>query len=341
MNQEPFVGTVDVAKIQDLDALKHGLHERSRQQAVLHDLGTIAIFGIKFEGAIDPGRRLEQGEISEKDLVNHRQIVEECYVPVYSALAHEYRPTLRCVDGRAKKGYEDQRAEDYLEPLGPQNAGGTNGYAIARAISSFSVGNKVKYDQAYVMAASHTKKLGFEPGSHTGDHCQPGCIDCGAWDKRGLTLAWMASGSDELQGAVETFYEKIGKPFDVAVFSQMVRGAKSLLEESDYFPGIQDFKRLQLDNNPNGIEEKDKVHNEVEVIVNMVPNTTLHTSHLNARTDSKTQSFNDDAWHREDKAQLVPGGEREAYYMAHVAFTLGTKKYIGTESIGLRARLPK
>ncbi len=232
----------------------------------------------------------------------------------------------RCIDGRLLDGYltDDGLINPELaeRDLGPQVPGGTPAAALVHRVikrdwaENPTLGNDIR--DISKMYSEHGIRMGGHIDEHKQDH--PYDSGCGAIDNMPQIMQRITSLSaiGELKGLVRAL---MGDAFDADLYD-MVEGRIRLLEsmQRTYFGEYEqkdgekeyEFKKEAIAVlNENAEKEHHPVakltgsHQEVALVVNLVPETTFDRDRFWAANQGRVQLFNYDLWRSEEFAQIL------------------------------------
>jgi hypothetical protein len=318
----------DPARI--LEVIKQEMHEMSKQEAKIVDLGTLS--GGEHEhlwrGNISLKRRLDSGEITEQEVEARTSRLNEFFVQVSKGAPK------RCVDGSTIQGYDDHDPEWFGRPLGPQEQGGTVDEAIAlRLVRGIEPDATLDKDIDELVDNS---KSDFAPGGHTDNEVSgQDRTGCGAVDgqSRKLRLYNDQEASAFIEEKANVLWRLAGAESKAGAFQRLQKPAEQLLELKDYFPTGWGILNKMHSINPKGVEKLIRPHPEVSLTINLLKGTTFHRDHYNAETNGEIGNFNLDAWNFFEEFS-----EEEAY--ALMADAVATLMDLTDGSLRLFARLP-
>jgi len=259
-----------------------------------------------------------KGSISLKDRVDRKEITEEEVDTALSGknvLRYMVRAAknarTRCVDGRFIKGYMEQRQSMKERPLGPQNAGGTAGTAVAFRIARGADGDdyeSLSFAQDFDAFADSLTELGYEIGAHTDNHSEdsPENTGCGAIDKMPEIIEVMTD-SKNAPRVNELTQGIMGSAYDSKIYSEMLGNAIRVSSAKasyfkDYRHNLYDRMKARAGDVVSCLFGK---HNEVAAIINRVYGTTFHRDEFSADSDNKIQAFNYDYWYTLEKTEAL------------------------------------
>lgn len=264
----------------------------------------------------------------------------------------------RCGDGRPNEGTEDKiRAGKKLRTVGPQIFGGTPGCALAaRAIQGMGTNGEAghaRFTNDVARMNEFLTRRGIEIGGHIDEHTHGDKCGCGAIDEIPRIIA--ALSNEEAFPTIQNLTKAIlGDAFTPEIardifyrFEQMGRESDSYLErQGDSFPYRKQTVELLKAHSRNPHQAVQKMvgpHNEVALIVNTVPNTTLNRAKLNVDTNRQYQVFNFDVWACQELAEIYyPKSPKKQLEWLHarVMQTVATAMTLtdGTLPVAVRTR---
>ncbi len=285
--------------VEALAQIKAARHETSRHEGELVELGALKNelnAHLWNKEGISLERRLISGEVTEAELEAVSPALEESFVPTQEGA------NKRCIDGSTGEGYDDTDPNSYGRGLGPQIQGGTAGEAVAwRMATGVPKGQTGVTIVDDILRTAQQRPSKFKEGGHDDDHAgdysqKTGCgqIDGGPRKQPRYGDPEVAAEYRGVADHILTQYAGITPP--VRGFEHLQQSAAVLADEPQYFAAPSNIVAAFRQVNPTGVETVIRPHNEVTLTINLVPNTTFHRDEYNARTDSKIQNFNLDAW---------------------------------------------
>lgn len=290
-----------------LDELKTQLHERSKAEGEIVELGTLSggqneHLWNQGEKAISLRRRIDKGEITEAYVESQLAALDEYFVPTTPGA-----PKV-CVDGSSVLGYDDNDPASFWRPFGPQIQGGSGDEAVAQRVN-----RGFGPDDQDVNFISDLKKVTdnrprrsrFSEGGHTDDQANADVDDkaeksgCGAVDGQPRKIPRYSDpeAAPVIRGTADAIYDVAGLQHEQDAYDKFARGVAELAKRPEYFDcSPHDVSVTFQELNDKGLEKMVRPHNEVAVVINLVPNSRFHRDHFNARTDSTIQVFGLDAW---------------------------------------------
>ena len=185
----------------------------------------------------------------------------------------------QCVDGRS-------RVDGSYEPR-PKAAAGTFSAVIGDALTTAS------YRPEGGDAAAHAKEVyayfmrhGYV-GGHDADHASQGGCGCGAEDKLKDILIYIRDHGADIQ----SFLKDAGVPVDRATHEHIVKQAAALLDQDYVVSGTILRDVFMSVAGKASIETLTGQHNEVALVINTVPDTTVDRATLAETYGSKFQVF--------------------------------------------------
>jgi hypothetical protein len=290
---------------------------------------------ITWPGMVSSKNIISSGDVKQKSVDEAVETINDYYVAVNP------KAKARCIDGR-----HDPELDERV--LGPQVPGGAPGAALAYrlGVDEGDLARGTFLTDAEIMLGRYLR-LGFTPGGHTDDHVHSKLsIGCGAIDGMDKILATMTKKGlvDDHKRVVKLL---LGSRFNRDNYLRVMGAAVVVNDRSeDYFRDRHVILDILEKRVPGSIATLEGTHKECLVVVNLVPNTTLSSNRLTAKTG--VQAFGYDLWRSAYIAgRLMPRPdqiiERERFVMARVmssvatlmALTDGTQKLlIRTESFG-------
>jgi hypothetical protein len=314
--------------------------ERSLTEGRIVDQGRLAQDTGKhnWTGAISLDKRLRSGELDENEVEESVAYAAGCFVPT------SFGAMIRCIDGRFLLGYDDDNPLMYGRPLGPQVPGGTLAGGIAWRLAQGNDALSFKEADLGLDIAEYATvdaNTGFIAGGHTDEHAGPGKTGCGAID--GLEVVLSLFDYNHIEDLEQLTKMMLGQNFRSLNFDHTyTSSARLLAARGHYFAEMGQILNKLKEHNPAGATVQAGNHNEIIQIINLVPNTTFHGDHFNARTNGKIQAFNYDLWRTIDTAdKLHTNPELQSRYLhSRAALAVGTLMHLTDGSQRFLIRLP-
>ena len=266
-------------------------------------LGDAAIGRI--EPTISQQERLEEFTSRLASGEFHKQLPDGAEVPV------------RCVDGRnLLKG-------DY--PLAPNAAGASESLFVA---DDLTVRHFLAQDKTVLSGYSNTLaailEAGYEVGGHNDIFGSGDTSGCGANDRLPEIYSYIAQNAEMLREVAA----KLGVVVSDATH-RLIQGNAAL--RTQFSKGTELFDLLGKKANQDFIGTSDGAHNEVAVVINTRPLTTLDRAAVKAEFGSAYQAFNADVWAFEKAASIgskIPE-ETAQKFAGMVYYNLATTMVLG------------
>jgi len=276
-----------------------------------------------------------------------KQSIESYYVPTSP------NAQVRCIDGRS----ETEETVADLPELGPQLAGGTPATALSYRLAHFESmpeGATIETDLDEISRIITSLGLPYLPGAHDDEH---NGVGCGA-----LAHMLRIAGKMEDRVAMQDYVRAITDDYyDQEIFEEVLGNVSKILGpnyKDTYFmkdetTGEYTFAPRLLDKTEQiGRSEDRKAvevlrgnHNELLLMINKQPGTTLNRDKLSADNNHLAQVFNYDYWVTVDRAQQFFPGDQEAQkkiITSKVMFAVGTAMALtdGSLEAGIRQTAP-
>lgn len=288
---------------------------------------------------IDLGQLSERawhGKVSAKDKEIHPasllHSLDEYYVPTKESAK------TRCIDGRHDPKFDESN-------LGPQVPGGAPGAALAYrlGVDKDDLTRGTFYNDAEAMIDSYLR-LGLAPGGHRDDSSSGEVVGCGAIDGMDAILANMTN-PDLVEDHKRLVKTLLGSTFNRDNYLRVLGAGLVLRSRSHgYFAGRGEILNLLEEKAPGSVSTLEGHHQEVLVVVNFVPNTTLASNRF-AAAHAGAQAFGYDIWRSKQLARnLFPlpdqAMERDRFVMARVMITIATLMTLTDGSQRIFLRIP-
>ena len=339
-------------RLGSLDEVKERTREISYMGAKVVDLGRIdeVVEGVSgsdiWKGHYSLADRLNEtgteADLRLNELDRAKELLAVSFVPTPKEAA------IRCIHAGQIADYNSDSASDYGRHLGPQFPAGTIGFGISRRLAmpsselndavlleDFEAESKVAYD------------LGFKPGNHQGMNATEAATGCGAVDGAKEILD-IFSDSKRSEAAKKVTIELISAVYGKeAVKMDLIdqvytQGAKLAVAKDAYLPSKKEMLELVEGENPKGAPRLGSNDNTAFIVVNNLPNTTLHTDEFDSKTDNNIKAFSLDLWHIQEVADASFENKDDKYRftVAAVAFTVMAAMTLTDGTLRLIARTP-
>jgi hypothetical protein len=324
-----------------LDDIKRRYFEMAAQQADIVDLGDLAqgTDENQWYGGISIKSRIEAGEVSQAELDEAARIIGNYYVPTMEGAPE------RCIDPRGTIGYDDNNPDDYGQGLGPQVPGASPVGGLSWRIAQGNDG-KVKITEAALEDdvedfAETSPESGFTVGGHYAENAPEGKTGCAAIDGMEEDLEHF---SPESISHIEKLTQLLlSEKFSPSDFDHLIAMTLRLLSEKErYFASKSRIFEKLKEYNPTDAPVLKGIHKEGLVIVNLVPNTTLHTNHWIAENGDNVLAFNYDLWRTFDNAKRLHADPaiRSRYLHARAGLAVSALMRLTDGSQKLLVRVP-
>jgi hypothetical protein len=217
----------------------------------------------------------------------------------------------QCVDGRPLSEGEQKKR--------PKMAGGI--YSVMTADMLTFQKYKIKNGQAAKTTAEYADNFfghlndnghGEKIGGHCDDSSEGGNCGCGAIDKMGTVLDYLAHNPEKVR-KVAAYLGVTDEEADEIIFRRALELRDDDIEMSS---GQEMLKKLRNNaKEEENVEELTGKHNEKMVVVNSKPDTTLDKAALEKEFGKENQAFNVDVWAFKDAAEMIASDEKEAHIM--------------------------
>jgi hypothetical protein len=187
----------------------------------------------------------------------------------------------RCIDGRIRTGW-DNDPDLQKCPLGPKVAGGTVHAALTqRIVDAENLRENLRFEEDIKAVIKRFKDIGIGFGGHIDDNQHGLNTGCGAVDNINLILDRLQQPThqEQLRGLAHLI---LAEAYDARY---IVREASAQSQES--VPSLHG------------------PHNEVGLILNFIPGTTVDTDRFSHDNDDEIQLFAWDIWHMYEEAQRL------------------------------------
>lgn len=224
----------------------------------------------------------------------------------------------RCIDGRISDGW---KPENETRGLGPKVAGGTAHAALAhRVVDSGQMRDKLTFEEDIKAVIHRFKEIGIGFGGHIDDHQSGSNTGCGAVDNINLILDRLQrpTHQEQLRGLAELI---LGDAYDGNYIVNEVIGRML------YLDALKPIYMPKENNNPDGEflykktivktirEQASKTqesvpaltgpHNEIALLLNYIPKTTIDNDKFSHDNDNELQLFAWDVWAMYDEARRL------------------------------------
>ena len=189
-----------------------------------------------------------------------------------------------CIDGRPG-----------CDELLPNGAGGALLYVAAERLVG---GNSESLIDTEKRVLENLKRNNSEVRVHADDHARGEMSGCGACDRMLQIFDILALRPDSVREIVR----ELGVEVDDQTHDLIIAGAR---EENSFASGAELFATAYDILGEDRVDQLHGDHNEMLVVVNKNPNTTLDRAELAAEFGDKFQVFNVDAWSFENSARLL------------------------------------
>lgn len=240
------------------------------------------------------------------------------HIRKYIVPASLQAPT-RCIDGRLTKGWEPP-VLDQAAPRGPKIAGGTAHAALAyRIVEVGNLKEKLLFEDDIKHVIKRYKEIGFGFGGHIDDHQSRSNTGCGAVDNIDLILDRMQlpEPQEQLRGLTEMI---LGDAYDPVIMNEVIGRMlyldalkpRYMPKENDDPNGVYLYKRTIVDTiRREAATAEEPVpaltgsHNEIALILNFVPDTTIDTDRFSFDHGNYIQVFGWDVWEMYEEARSL------------------------------------
>lgn len=299
---------------------------------------SVAHFGEPACGSINPSDRVSEGQISDERVDQMAANMGAHYTWVGDRLMDQadvdaaffkmFIPTW-CVDGRLC-GAESR--------LAPNAAGGTYSLVVGEALIDADA-----LISSGKTSASHGSDLfkmlsskGYDIGVHSDDHASGENCGCGACDKMGQIIGFLADNigilSEKAAGLGVTIPDEL---------QQKISGNAATLIENNYVSSGKDMNLSAVEaTDESHNQELVGQHNEVVLVVNTVVGTTLNRQSLAEEYGEDYEAFNLDVWALKNGIDAISSLENEASekFAAAVLYNLATACVLAGPSLRVVVR---
>ncbi len=316
----------DEMEVNQVLALKREMHEVSRNEGAIRDLGPISDLSPKtsWHGKISVISRLASGDLTRSEIEQSVESVNDFFAPTKPG------SRVRCIDGRPLTGYNDSSIECLLKDLGPQVPGGTPAQALCYRLATEVEHND--YEISLYKDMMKISKIQSNTGFSTGNHSDSSNYEagnnktgCGAVDSIEGQLKFFAPEPIErLKGMTN---ELLGDEFEASSFEYIADSAVKINDNLDKYllQKRELFKELKREN-PDSIAVLEGTHNEILLTINTIENTTFNRDHYSAANNNKIQGFNYDVWYDRVVAKEISEDKtiQSRFFHARVATAVAT-----------------
>jgi hypothetical protein len=237
----------------------------------------------------------------------------------YIVPADDTAPT-RCIDGRILDGWESQPALQKRN-LGPKIAGGTVHAALThRIVDAEHLRENLRFEEDIKTVINRFKDIGIGFGGHIDNHQTGSNTGCGAVDNINLILDRLQSPTHQEQ-LRELTHLILGDAYDARYVTNEVIGRMLYLDalKPRYMPKENDdpngeflYKKTVVKTiREQSAQSEESVpalvgpHNEVALVLNFMPHTTVDTDRFSHDNNNEIQLFAWDIWLMYDEAQRL------------------------------------
>lgn len=315
------------------------------------EMGEVTILG-RIRSLIPNPRAEWSGAWSVQDRIDNGEISESDVDTLFENIEHDYYATtpgslIRCIDERPDRDYDDSKFQEYMDSLGPQIPGGTiDGALIFRQTIGENLEDFLQADMEEDMKtyATNNQATGYLAACHDDTLAvldNPDSIGCAAVAK-GKEAREKVNPNNiiTLKGITESV---LGPDFRDSYFNRFICNTTYMLTASQtYFKTIAEQKAILRSLNPKGLPVLSGPHNGLGLMINDVPNTSLHKELVSSRSDGKAQMFNYDLWYSREVAKKLLPYSKEAqsrYVHSRLAQAVATFMCIskdGSHTVGFR-----
>lgn len=268
-------------------------------------------------GIIEPHDNQQQ----RLDELTERLQSNEFYV------ATEEKIPSRCIDGRSPKG----NFADFT----PNAAGGTETLLVADELTAQRFcDDTTDTSSDYARLLDFLQKHDYCCGGHIDSHANSIASGCGANDKLPAIVQFIAEHGDAVRQAAEA----IGVSTQTDTHEHIVTRARQLQKQKSYANGATMLNVLKEKAGEENVDTLDGAHNEVAVVINMQPSTTLNRQALLQEFGEMYEVFNVDVWSFVETARRIGGEETEALIQAMVYYNIATAYVLGGPSLRVIVR---
>jgi hypothetical protein len=235
----------------------------------------------------------------------------------YLVRADDAAPT-RCIDGRIRAGWNESMSQ---QTLGPKIAGGTAHAALAhRIVDADHMQGKLLFEEDIRSVIKRFKAIGIGFGGHIDDNQTGSNTGCGAVDNINLILNRLQrpEHQEQLRGLAELI---LGEAYDGREIVNEVIGRMLYLDalKPTYMPKENDdpkgeylYKKTIVETIRNEASQTQESvpaltgpHNEIALILNFVPGTTIDTDRFSSDNNNELQIFGWDIWQMQGEAKRL------------------------------------
>lgn len=287
------------------------------------------------EGAIDPQKRVDNGEITDTQIDNFsREVTRDEFQEPTDPNAI----SCGCVDGRCICGGSQE--------FGPNAAGGTFSLVMADALTTNSYrheGEKAP-EHARRMYAELIKR-GHKIGGHGDEAASGENSGCGAQDKLDAVdknqpsiLNYIACRGDDVRQIIES----LGVEVNDSLHKHIVGKAHALRAEN-YATNGAELRQAYVDSNDGDdsiVPDVEGKHKEVVLLVNTQDSTTLNRDRVKELLGDDMQAFNLDLYGLENGAEAVSIDAEEAQekFVAALYYNVATAGVLAGPSLRMMVR---
>lgn len=256
--------------------------------------------------AADPAFKLRVSKVLKPDNIDTYIIDEDDSAPT------------RCIDGRIMAGW--QQGSSNLA-LGPKVAGGTVHAALAhRIVDSEHMRENLLFEEDIRYVVKRFKEIGIGSGGHIDDNQKGSNTGCGAVDNINLILDRLQrpEHQEQLRGLARLI---LGDAYDSKYITNEVIGRMLYLDalKPTYMPKenhdpegeflykktVVKTLRSEAGRSHEVVPALSGPHNEVAVVLNFTPGTTVDTDRFSYDNNNEIQVFGWDIWHMYEEAQRL------------------------------------
>jgi hypothetical protein len=237
----------------------------------------------------------------------------------YIVPADDAAPT-RCIDGRILAGWETHPTLQKRN-LGPKVAGGTAHAALThRIVDSENLRENLRFEEDIKTVIDRFKAIGIGFGGHIDDHQAGSNTGCGAVDNINLILDRLQrpQHQEQLRGLAQLI---LGEAYEGRYILNEVIGRMLYLdalkprympkENNDpageflYKKTVVETIRRESAKSQENVPALIGPHNEVALVLNFIPGTTVDTDRFSHDNQNEIQLFAWDIWHMYEEARRL------------------------------------
>lgn len=279
-------------------------------------------------GSIDPDTRVALNEIDDQTIDRLAEDIDAHYVWIGNKVEDiAMLIPVWCVDGRDNE--EDT-------PLAPNASGGS--YSIVAGVALIDADALIVQEQT---SASHGdivfKDLienGYTVGGHCDDHAEGKSAGCGACDKFGEIISYVATHIKELS----TVAENLGVPVSEELQQTIARNAQNLIDAGYVSSGKEMVATIRSVAGDSQVQTLQGSHKEVLLVINTVDGTTLDRRTVAEQYGDRYQVFNLDTWALRNGIDAVShtASEVEQKFVAAMLYNIATAAVLAGPSLRVR-----